>query len=129
MARMHQLDTLQHLIGHHQDRLQTEASSTLVELIFQRRSQQVHDHQVVGILRAEIVHLGKAGRVLQLSVHLVLVAELRTAGAVLFKLDGHLFAVGADAQVNVAEGTAADALGDAVFLIEEPEATSGTRKC
>lgn len=34
--------------------------------------------------------LGKAGGVLQFPVHLVLVAQLGAAGAVLFKLDGDL---------------------------------------
>ena len=47
VARVHELHTLQHLIGHHEDRLERESTTALVELILQRGSQQVHHHEVV----------------------------------------------------------------------------------
>jgi hypothetical protein len=59
--------------------------------------------------------LGESGRVLELPVDLVLVAELRTASSVFFKFDGDLLPVGTDAQVDVPEGSTADTFGDAVF--------------
>ena len=55
------------------------------------------------------MHLSESDRVLQLPVHLVLVPQLRAPGAVLLELDGDLLAGGADAEVDVAEGTAAAA--------------------
>ncbi len=58
--------------------------------------------------------LGEAGRVPDLEVDLVLVKQLRTASS-LSEFDGNVLPVGADAQVDVPEGAAADTLGDAVF--------------
>ena len=115
VARVHELNALEHLVGHHEHRLEREAAAALVEVVLERRAQQVHDHEVVRVLRAEVVHLCESGRVLQLAVDLVLVAQLRAAGAVLLELDGHLLAVRAHAQVDIAEGPAAQALRDAVF--------------
>ena len=86
MPRVHEFDTFQHLIGYHKNRLEREPTSTLVELIFQGRSQQVHYHEIVRILCAEIMHLGKARSILQFTINLVLVTKLRTPGAVLFEL-------------------------------------------
>ena len=59
--------------------------------------------------------LGEAGGVLEFAVDLVFVAELGTTRAVLFEFDGHLFPVGADAEVDVTERAAADSFRDAVF--------------
>lgn len=91
VARVHQLDTLQKLVCHHQDSLERKATSTLVELILQRGTQEVHDHQVVRVLGSKVVNLGESRSVLQLTVHLVLVTELRAAGSMLFELDSDLF--------------------------------------
>lgn len=96
VTRVHEFDALQHLVRHHEDRLEGKAATALVELVFQRRSQQVHDHEIVRVLGTKVVDLGKAGSILQFTVDLVLVTQLRTAGSVLFKLDGHLFSIGAD---------------------------------
>ena len=115
VAAVHDLDALEHLVRDHEHGLEAEPPPALVELVLEGRAQEVHDHEVVGVLGAEIVDLGEAGGVLELAVHLVLVAELRAAGAVLFELHRHLLPVGSHAEVDVAEGPAADSLGDAVL--------------
>ena len=115
MTAVHDLYSLQHLIGDHEDGLEAEPTSALVELILKGGPKQIHHHQIVGVLSAEVMDLGEAWRVLELAVDLVLVTELRTASSVLFEFDGDFFPVGADAQVDVPEGAAADTLGDAVF--------------
>ena len=117
VTRVHQFDALEHLIGNHQYSFEGEAAPALVELIFQGRSEKIHDHQVIRILGTEIVYLGKAGSILQFSVNLVFVSQLRTSGTMLFELDGNLFAIGTDTEVNVTKGSSTDALGDAVFLL------------
>jgi len=115
MTGMHQFDAFEHLIGNHENRLERKSTSALVELIFEGRTEQIHDHEVIGILGTEIMDLGKAGCVLQFAVDLVFVTQLRTPGSVFFKLDGDLFAIGTDAEVNVPKGTSSDAFRDAVF--------------
>mmetsp|Transcript_31907 Transcript_31907/g.77324 ORF Transcript_31907/g.77324 Transcript_31907/m.77324 type:complete len:272 (+) Transcript_31907:158-973(+) len=93
VARVHQLDTLQKLISHHQDSLERKATSALVELILQRRTKEIHHHQVVRVLGSKVMNLGKPRSVLQFTVHLVLVTKLRAAGSMLFKLDSDLIVV------------------------------------
>ena len=88
---MHQFDALQHLVGDHQHRLEGESATTYVELILQGRTQQVHNHQVVRILRTEVMDLCKAGCILQFTVHLVFVTQLWASCTVLFKLYSNLF--------------------------------------
>jgi hypothetical protein len=61
------------------------------------------------------MNLGKAGCVLKLAVYLVFVAQLRTASTMLLEFDCDLLPIGADAKVNVPEGTPADSLGDTIF--------------
>jgi hypothetical protein len=63
------------------------------------------------------VNLGESGGILQFTVDLVFVTQLRTPGAVLFELDGDLLAIGTDSKVNVSKGPSADAFGDSVFLL------------
>jgi len=115
MATVHDLNAFQHLIGDHEDGLEAESTAALVELILEGGAEEVHDHEVVRILGAEVVDLGEAGGVLEFSVDLVFVTELGTASAVLFEFDGDLFPVGADTEVDVAEGSATDSFGDAIF--------------
>jgi len=115
VAGMHEFNTLKHLVGNHQNGLQGEPTSTLVELILEGRTEEIHNHEVVGILGSEVVDLGESGSILQLTVHLVFVTQLRTPSAVLFEFDGNLLAVGADTEVNVSKGTSSDTLGDSVF--------------
>lgn len=90
MAGVHQLDALQHLVGDHEDRLEGEPAAALVELILEGGAEEVHHHEVVRVLGAKVVDLGEARGILQLTVHLVLVAELRTASAMLLEFDGDL---------------------------------------
>jgi hypothetical protein len=115
VAGVHEFDTLEHLIGNHEDGLEGESATALVELILERRPEKVHDHEVVRVLGSEVVHLGETGGVLQFTVDLVFVTQLRASGSVLFELDGDLLAVGANSEVDVPEGTSANALGDSVF--------------
>lgn len=90
MAGVHQLDALQHLVGDHEDRLEGESAAALVELILEGRAEKVHHHEVVRVLGAKVVDLGEARGILQLTVHLVLVTQLRTASAMLFEFDSDL---------------------------------------
>jgi hypothetical protein len=90
MSRMHEFDAFEHLIGHHEDGFQGKTTTALVELIFQGRTQQIHDHEIVTILRSKVMDLGKARSILEFPIHLVFVTELRTASAVFFEFDGDL---------------------------------------
>jgi len=102
MARVHELHAFQHLIGDHQDGFQREPPSALIELILQRRSQEVHDHQVVRVLCTEIVDLGKAWCILELPVDLVFMAKLRAASSVLFEFDSDLIGISSRLVATVA---------------------------
>jgi len=93
MTGMHQLNTLQHLIRNQQDRLETETPSTFIELILQTRSEQIHDHQVVAILRSKVVHLGKARSILELTIDLVFVTQLWAASSMLLELYSNLLTI------------------------------------
>lgn len=115
VAGMHQFHTLEHLIGNHEDSLEGESAAALVELIFERRSEKVHDHEVVRILGSKVVDFGESRSVLQFTVDLVFVTQLRASGSVLLELDSNLFAIGAHSEVNVPKGPSSDALGDSVF--------------
>jgi hypothetical protein len=117
VARVHEFHALEHLVGDHEDGLERESSATLVELILERRTEEVHYHEVVRILGSKVVNFGESGGVLQFTVDLVFVTQLRTPGAVLFELDGDLLAIGADSEVNVSKRPSADAFGDSVFLL------------
>lgn len=115
VARVHEFYTFEHLIGNHKNGLEGESTSTLVELILEGRTEEIHNHEVVGILGSKVVDLGKSGSILQFTVDLVFVTQLRTPSSVLFELHGNLLAIGADSEVNVSEGTSTDTLGDSVF--------------
>lgn len=147
---MHEFHALEHLVRHHQHRLQRETTSALVELIFQRGSQEIHHHEIVRVLRSKVMHLGKARGILQFTVDLVFVAKLRASGTVLFEFYSHLrvvgkiqsqlpgptqqqqhcqryrrsgtvwtylFPISSHTQIDVAEGTSTNSLGDSVFLL------------
>ena len=103
VAGVHQLHALQHLIGDHEDGLETEATAAFVELILERGAEQIHHHEVVGVLGAEVVDFGEAGGILELAVDFVFVAELGAACSVFFEFDGHLLPVGSHAQINITE--------------------------
>lgn len=90
VPRVHELHALQHLVGHHQDRFERKATPALVELVFEGRPEQIHNHEIVRVLRAEVMHFGKAGSILKLAIYFVLVAKLGTASAVLLELYGNL---------------------------------------
>jgi len=115
VAGVHEFDALEHLVGDHEHGLEGESSAAFVELVLEGGTEEVHDHEIVGILGSKVVDLGETGGVLQFTVDLVFVTQLRTPGAVLFELDGDLFAIGADSEVDVPKGPSADAFGDSVF--------------
>jgi len=85
MARMHELHTFEHLIRHHEHRLKGESTTALIKLILERRSKEIHNHKIVGILCTKVMNFGKAGGILQFTVNLILVTKLRASCAVLFK--------------------------------------------
>ncbi len=119
VARVHEFDTFKHLVGNHEDGLEGEPTPTLVELILKGRTEKIHNHEVVGILSSKVVNLSESRGVLQFTVDLVLVTQLRAPGSMLFELDGYLLAIGADSEVNVSEGTSTDTLGDSIFLLTQ----------
>jgi len=115
VARVHEFHTFKHLVGNHENSLEGESTSTLVELILEGRTKEIHNHEVVGILGSKIVDLGESGSILQFTVNLVFVTQLRTPSPVLFELHSNLLAIGANTEVNVSKGPSTDTLGDSVF--------------
>jgi hypothetical protein len=93
VARVHQFYTLQHLISDHKNGLERKSSTTFVELIFQRGSKKVHDHEIVGILCSKVMNFGETRSILQFTVYLIFVTQLRTSSSVLFELDSHLLVI------------------------------------
>lgn len=77
--RVDVLDSLDHLVGQHQHRLQTEFPSAFPEKFFEAASERIHDHNVSFFVLAEPVHLRDADAVVQNLVDLVLVEKLRLA--------------------------------------------------
>jgi len=118
VTRVHQFYALKHLIGDHENGLERESSSTLVELILEGRTQKVHHHKIVGILSSEVVDLGESGGILQFPINLVFVTQLRTPSTMLLELHGNLFTIGTNPEVNVSERTTTNAFGDPVFLLK-----------
>jgi hypothetical protein len=55
------LNSGQHLFGDHDHRFDGEAASAVVEEVFERRTQQVNDQNVVKTLLAKIIHIGNSG--------------------------------------------------------------------
>lgn len=90
VAGVHQFHALEHLVGDHEDGLETEATAAFVELVLEGGAEEIHHHEVVGVLGAEVVDFGEAGGILELAVDFVFVAELGAAGSVLFEFYGHL---------------------------------------
>ena len=50
-----------HLFGDHHHRLDGETSVAMIEKVFQRRTEQVDDQNVVQAFLAEVVDIGDAG--------------------------------------------------------------------
>jgi hypothetical protein len=90
MAGMHQFHPLQHLIGDHENGFEAEATSAFVELIFEGGPEEIHDHEVVAVLGAEVVDFGESGGILEFAVDFVFVAKLGAAGSMLFEFHSHL---------------------------------------
>jgi hypothetical protein len=103
------------LIGDHEYSLEGESSSAFVELILETGTKEVHHHEVVGILSSEVVYFSESRGVLEFTVDFVFVAELWTAGSMLFKLDCHLFPITSNPKINITETTSTDPLGNPVF--------------
>ena len=61
---------LEHLVSDHEHGFEGEATATFVDLIFQT-SEDVHSHEVVRVLGPEVVDLGEAGRILELTAYFV----------------------------------------------------------
>ena len=81
---------LEHLVSDHEHGFEGEATAAFVDLIFQT-SEEVHRHEVVRVLGPEVVDLGEAGRIFELTIYFVLVTELGAAGAMLFEFYCNLF--------------------------------------
>jgi len=90
VAGVHELHSLQHLISNHKDGFEGETTTTFVELILKRWSEEIHNHQIVRILGAKIVNFCKSGSILKLTVNLIFVTQLGTAGTMLLKLHSNL---------------------------------------
>jgi hypothetical protein len=70
VLRMHVLNSTDHLVGEHQDCLHAEATSTLIEKIFQRIAQQIHDQTMIVLLNTIKANLRNANTASQISVNL-----------------------------------------------------------
>ena len=90
VSGMHQFDSFEHLVGNHENGLERKTTTTFVKLIFKTWAQEVHHHEIVGILGAEVVDFRKAWGILKLSVYLIFMAKLRATGPVLLKLNRNL---------------------------------------
>lgn len=58
---VYRLDSGKHLLGDHDDGLDGEPTSAVVEKVFERRSKQVDDKDVVQTLLSKVVDIGNAG--------------------------------------------------------------------
>lgn len=61
-----------------------------IKKIFQRRAKQIHYHNIVIILIAEIMHFTKSMAVCDLTVHFVLMSQLRTTSPLSLKFYSNL---------------------------------------
>lgn len=80
VSGMQSIHSLQELICELQDSLQRKAPTTLVEQVLQRRTQEVHDHDIVIVLLSKIVYACEAMTRSDLTINFVLVSQLRTSG-------------------------------------------------
>ena len=80
------LDSADHLVGQHEDRLHGEASRAEVEEVFERRAQEVHDEDVVVTFGAVPPDVGDADTTLKDLVKLRLVEKLWVPSLDRFKL-------------------------------------------
>jgi hypothetical protein len=58
---VYRLDSRKHLLGDHDNSLDCESASAVVEKIFQRRAEQVDDQDVMQTLLSKVVDIGNAG--------------------------------------------------------------------
>mmetsp|Transcript_9826 Transcript_9826/g.27635 ORF Transcript_9826/g.27635 Transcript_9826/m.27635 type:complete len:294 (-) Transcript_9826:96-977(-) len=109
ILRMDVLNTVDHLVGQHEDRLQAELAVAETEEILEGRTQQVDDHDVVVALHAVPVDVRDADAASEDLAQLGLVEQLRVPGVDILKLDGDFLAsLYVAAEVHVAEGARAD---------------------
>ncbi len=61
VALVYGLDAREHLLGNHDDSLDGESATAVVEEVFERRSEEVNNENVVETLLAEVVDIGNTG--------------------------------------------------------------------
>lgn len=86
------LQSQQHLLRKHADRLQRKLEVAVLKHVLQTRSEQFHHHHVVRSLDAVVVHRRDSDASLERSIHLVLPRELLALRSHLLELDSHFFA-------------------------------------
>lgn len=90
---VYRLDSGKHLLGDHDDGLDGEPTSAVVEKVLERRSEQVDDKDVVQTLLSEVVDIGNAGATNENLIRAVLIPKLWCITLPRFKFDGHLLVV------------------------------------
>jgi len=109
-------DATNHLVSQHQYGFHREPPGAKVEQILQGRAKKIHHQHIVIFLLAEPADVGDADATLKDLVELAFVEQLGMAGFVGLQLDSDLFTIGdVDAQVDVAEGSAADLADEPIF--------------
>jgi len=110
------LDPGEHLLGNHDDRLDGEATATVVKEVFERGSEEIDHKNVVEAFLAKVVDIGDARAADKNLVGSILISELGSVTLSRFEFDGNLLVV---QQVGSFEddtkGTLADLLADSIM--------------
>ena len=72
-TRVDVLDTLNHLVSQHQDRLEGELPVALAEQLLQTSAEGIHDHHVAFLVTTEPVNLRDTNTIVEYLVDLLLV--------------------------------------------------------
>mmetsp|Transcript_22320 Transcript_22320/g.46874 ORF Transcript_22320/g.46874 Transcript_22320/m.46874 type:complete len:427 (-) Transcript_22320:824-2104(-) len=116
---VHVLDPSKQLVRQHEHRLERKPPVAKVEEVFERGTQQVHDHDVVVPLDAVPPHHGDPDAPLEDLVQLRLVEELRVLRPDRLQLDGDLISrLNVRSQVDVPERPTADPPAEAVLVAD-----------
>mmetsp|Transcript_103033 Transcript_103033/g.272266 ORF Transcript_103033/g.272266 Transcript_103033/m.272266 type:complete len:220 (+) Transcript_103033:685-1344(+) len=123
ILRMDVLNTVDHLVGQHEDRLQAELAAADVEQVFQGRPKQVHHHDIVVSLHVAEVHAGDARHALEVLEELCLVHEHRVLRLGALQLHRELLpGLRVYHKVDVAEGAAPELAPEKINAAHLPDA-------
>ena len=86
---MNKLNSLKHLVSKHQNCFHRKLSFAVIEQVFERRPEQINDHDVVVTLYAKPVHVWHSDSALQDPVKFCFVEKLRVLGPDWLQLNGN----------------------------------------